>query len=57
MTNQVKFTIEGKNITFTQIDNKFIKNYESDNGYLIQFIYKNEKAWLSAIKKIKTKVN
>jgi hypothetical protein len=55
MNNQVKFTIEGKNITFTQIDNKFFKNYESENGHLIQFKYKNEKAWLSAIEKLKTK--
>jgi|688.fasta_scaffold377564_3 hypothetical protein len=57
MNNQVKFTIEGKNIAFTQIDNKFFKNYESENGHLIQFKYKNEKAWLSAIEKLKTKNN
>ncbi len=57
MNNQVKFTIEGKNITFTKIDNKFLKNYESGNGHTIQFKYKNEKAWLLAIEKLKTKNN
>jgi hypothetical protein len=55
MTNSIKIEKEGTVFTFTQINNKFYKNYESENGYMIQFSYKNEKSYLLAIKKCNQK--
>lgn len=51
MTKQIKIG----NVTFTQINGKFSKTYESDNGYMIHFPYKNEKGWLKAIQKMQIK--
>ena len=50
---QVKVKNKGIIYTFTKIGNKYSKIYDSENGYPIYFSYKNEKAWLSAIKKYK----
>jgi hypothetical protein len=54
MTNQIKIEKEGTIFTFTQIDNKFYKSYYSEDGYMIQFSYKNKKSYLLAIKKIQS---
>ena len=51
MFNQIKIENKGIVFTFTQIDNKFYKSYLSDNGYMMQLSYKNEKSYLLAIKK------
>jgi hypothetical protein len=50
---QVKIKNNGIIYTFTKIGTKYSKIYDSENGYPIYFSYKNEKAWLSAIKKYK----